>query len=280
MSVMDLPKVSIITICKDSEKYIRQTIESVLNQTYPNIEYIIIDGQSKDDTLKIIDEFVPLFEGRLICLSEKDEGIYDAMNKGVKRATGEIVGIINSDDWYEKDAVESVVDAYLSDKKVAWFHGNLNWIDVEREQITLSKPLKELGQYSFYYWMPVFHPTVFIKKEAYEKVGLFDTQYRSAADYDLILRLMKSDLPSKYIDKVIANFREGGFSKNYRRTFKESTLIKISHGCNPAYAWWRYYEVTTKISVLNKIKKYNLLMALYKYYQKLRKNNSEHLRND
>ena len=102
-------KVSIITVCFNSEKTIRRTIESVLYQTYPNIEYIIVDGKSTDGTVDIVKEYLPAFQKRLRYVSERDKGIYDAMNKGIRLSAGDVIGIINSDDFYEPDAVENIV---------------------------------------------------------------------------------------------------------------------------------------------------------------------------
>ena len=109
-------KVSIITACFNSEKTIKTTIESVLHQTYSNIEYIIIDGKSSDSTIEIVKEYMPLFRGRLRYISEKDNGIYDAMNKGIRLSKGDVIGIINSDDFYELDAVENIIKYMNSEK--------------------------------------------------------------------------------------------------------------------------------------------------------------------
>ncbi len=129
MEDQDKPLVSIITVCLNSEKTIEQTIQSVINQTYPNIEYIIIDGKSTDRTLEIIDKY----KGKIsILVSESDEGIYDAMNKGLKLATGELIGIINSDDWYESDAVETIVNSFLADRNVQVIYGNMDVYDQDK----------------------------------------------------------------------------------------------------------------------------------------------------
>lgn len=193
-------KVSIITPCLNSEKTIRDTIESVLSQTYKNIEYIIIDGQSTDDTLDIINEYGSLFTGRLKCISEKDTGIYDAMNKGILHATGDVVGIINSDDWYESDAVEKVVK-YFNETDAEAVYGEIWMID-------------ENGQREFHTNRSIFppHPSTFIKREVYLKYGMFDLNYRIASDRELLLRFMEKGVLFEHIDSILSNFRETGIS--------------------------------------------------------------------
>ena len=119
-------KVSIITVCFNSEKTIRRTIESVLYQTYPNIEYIIVDGKSTDGTVDIVKEYLPAFQKRLRYVSERDKGIYDAMNKGIRLSAGDVIGIINSDDFYEPDAVENIVK-YADRGSCQVLYGYCNW---------------------------------------------------------------------------------------------------------------------------------------------------------
>ncbi len=242
------PLVSIITVCLNSERHIAQAIESVLNQTYHNIEYIIIDGGSTDRTIEIVKNYQHRFKGRMKWLSEKDKGLYDAMNKGIGRAQGEIVGMINSDDWYEEDAVEQIVRQYQNDSGIDVFYGDLYWVDGEGKR-TLSKPFKHIEQYTFYYWMPFTHPTMFVKKSTYERMGLYDLNYSIASDYEFIMRCLHQHCIFHYIDAPIANFRDGGISSNPLKGFKQSTKIKVKYGCNFLYAWWRYFEVSLKVRI-------------------------------
>ena len=197
---MSTHKVSIITVCKNSEVTIRQTIESVLNQTFKNIEYIIVDGGSTDKTLTVIEEYIPLFHGRLAYISEKDNGIYDAMNKGISRASGDVIGIINSDDWYEPDAVEKAVECFKrTDAEVVY--GEIWLIDQngEREYHTSDSTYPP-------------HPSTFIKREIYQRYGMFDLSYQIAADRDLLLRFMADGIRFERIDGILANFRRTGIS--------------------------------------------------------------------
>jgi glycosyltransferase involved in cell wall biosynthesis len=165
----DHPLVSIITVVYNGQQYIEDVIKSVLNQSYKNIEYIIIDGGSTDNTLAIIKKY----ENQIsYWISEKDEGISDAFNKGIQRSKGEIIGIINSDDWYEKDAVEKVV-AKIKDADVVYSDMQL-WKNDEKDFIVK-------GDHQFLTKeMTVNHPSVFVRKECYTQFGLFDTQYELA----------------------------------------------------------------------------------------------------
>lgn len=191
---------TVITVCLNSEATIRQTIESVLQQTYKNIEYMIVDGGSTDKTLDIIREYVPLFDGKLQYISERDNGIYDAMNKGILRAAGDAIGIINSDDWYEKDALEKVA-AGFQDAEADVVYGEMWLLDQngEREYHTSGSTFPP-------------HPSTFIKREIYQKYGLFDLSYRIAADRELLLRFMAAGVRFRRIDAVLANFRRTGIS--------------------------------------------------------------------
>lgn len=195
-------KVSIITVSYNSRETIEKTIRSVLNQTYADIEYIIIDGLSTDGTQEIISKnraSIATF------ISEPDEGLYDAMNKGISYATGDVIGIINSDDWYELDAVEKVIKCFeKTDADVVY--GKMKvW---ENGKCRMGK--KVLPEEIWHTMIP--HPTVFIKKNVYDRYGCFDLKYKIAADYDLVLRLWTSGVKVHYIDEVISNFRKGGIS--------------------------------------------------------------------
>jgi glycosyltransferase involved in cell wall biosynthesis len=216
-------KVSIITPCLNSEKTIKDTIESVLHQTYPNIEYIIVDGLSKDNTVNIIKTYKSDFRGRMRYVSEKDKGIYNAMNKGIKMSTGDIIGIVNSDDYYEIDAVEKVLKYSNPNKyRVVYGYMNLikrNWIDsvCKKNHINLDKEM-------------IPHSTCFLSRRIYQKYGLFLEWFKMAADYELMLRLIeKEDVEFIQVKEIISNFRLGGTCFN-KKHFIESDLAKVMHG--------------------------------------------------
>lgn len=217
-------KVSIITVCLNSEKYIEDTIKSVLGQTYKDIEYIIVDGMSTDNTLNIIEKYKSLFGEKLNVISEKDCGIYNAMNKGINRATGELIGIINSDDWYEADAVQNVVKNYNYNNESVIYGAMVNRIGNEISGVDISS-YKELYNCMF------GHPTAFVPKSIYDKFGFFDESYRISADYDFMLKLFTNKVNFRFINKVIANFRQGGISTTNLEQCKTETLdIKKKYG--------------------------------------------------
>ena len=197
------PLVSIITVCLNSEKTIEQTIKSVLGQTYKNIEYIIVDGQSSDGTLNIVNKYKSQIAK---IVSEPDEGLYYAMNKGISMATGDIVGIINSDDWYEPYTVEEVVTCF-HETNAAIVYGDLLEVGVEQNQLMVLKNIEDLRED-----LKVPHPTFFVKKEVYDIYGQFDVQYKIAADLDFVLRILNKGIKFERVKKVLANFRMGGLS--------------------------------------------------------------------
>lgn len=195
------PLVSIVTIVYNGERYIEHAIQSVINQSYRNIQYIVIDGGSKDNTLSIIKKYSDRIA---IIVSEKDEGISDAFNKGLVRATGDMVGILNSDDWFANDAVEKVV-RNIGDADVVY--GDLQlWKGVSKDFIVKGTHGYLENE------MSINHPTVFVRRSAYEKFGLFDKRYKCAMDYDLLLRLKLRGCKFRYIPEVLANMRWGGTS--------------------------------------------------------------------
>ncbi len=217
-------KVSIITPCLNSRKTICQTMESVLNQTYKNIEYIIVDGQSTDGTLGMIREYIPRFKGRLRYISERDKGIYSAINKGIKMSKGGLIGIINSDDYYEPDAVEKVVSG-LTDSKYQVLYGYCRVIDHHREIALIKNRHQELKE------AMIPHPTCFVTRNAYRDFGMFLTAYKISADYDFMLRLYTSrKVAFIQIGEILSTFRAGGASYNFKRCTLETIVIKYRYG--------------------------------------------------
>lgn len=219
------PIFTIITPCFNSEKTIGQTLESVLNQTVQDYEYLIMDGGSTDGTLDIIRKYEVKFNGKMRYWSEPDNGIYDAMNKGIQKASGEIVGIINSDDWYEKDALENIL-SMNSDDKYLIFHGMMRTIDSET-----GKEIR-IAIYSADYLQDAMinHPTVFVKKEVYQDFGIFDCRYKSGADYEMMIRFYNTgQVKFVPIYRTIANFRTGGMSASVN-ALKEAMQIKFRYG--------------------------------------------------
>jgi glycosyltransferase involved in cell wall biosynthesis len=204
-------KVSIITVVWNNKTTIKDAIDSVLGQTYENIEYIIVDGASSDGTVEIVQSY-----GDKITkfISESDKGLYDAMNKGIGLATGDIVGILNSDDFYiDNNVCERVVKEF-EEKQVDSVYADLVFVKPEN----LDKTVRYYDSSHFspekfaYGWMPA-HPTFFVKKEVYDKYGVFKINYKIAADYELLVRfLAKNKINYSYIKKPIVKMRTGGAS--------------------------------------------------------------------
>lgn len=214
-------KISIITATYNSGATIRDTLESVNSQTHKNIEHIIVDGASSDDTLEQVVKY-----GKRVSkiISEPDKGIYDAMNKGIKAASGDVIGILNSDDFFSSDdVVETVVDAFRSNDIDA-LYGDIKFVDPGDLQKTVryysSKIFKpSLFRFGF---MPA-HPSFYMKKSEYDKHGYYSLDYKIAADYDLLIRyLYKYRVKSIYLNKDFVTMRTGGVSTE---NFKSRVLL-------------------------------------------------------
>jgi glycosyltransferase involved in cell wall biosynthesis len=208
------PYFSIITICYNSEKTIERTITSLRYQTYQNFEYIIIDGGSTDSTLEIIKKNLDVVS---ILVSEKDEGIYDAMNKGIDLASGEIVGIINSDDWYENDTLENIFKISSGQSNLV-IHGLCRYFNGNEINQIIGYHHSNLPIYS------ISHPTCFVSKSLYIGKGKFDTKYKIAADYDLLLRFYLDKVTFIFVELIIANFQNGGASSS---RFSKYEFLKV-----------------------------------------------------
>lgn len=219
---MEKIKVTIITVCLNCAATIRQTIESVLFQEYGNIEYILVDGGSSDGTLEIIKEFELAFNGKMKYISEKDEGLYDAMNKGIKMSSGNIISFLNGDDWYEKDAIARVVE-YFDNPEVDMLFGRANIIGSNKIIGVWPADINEI-----LYRMPCCHQAVFAKRELFTKIGAFNMKYIVCADYDWLLRVYNKGACIKCVQDVFVNFRVGGFnSQNKERMFAEHAKIVV-----------------------------------------------------
>jgi glycosyltransferase involved in cell wall biosynthesis len=245
-------KISIITATYNSAATVRDTLTCIASQKYPNIEHIIVDGVSKDNTLAIVNEFSHIAK----MISEKDKGIYDAMNKGVQLATGDIIGILNSDDFYTSSLVLSKVAAAFEDPAVEAVYGDLQYVKQDNVQV-VTRTWKS-GKYKknllYYGWMPP-HPTFFVRRNIYDKCGLFNTTLRSAADYELMLRLLlKYNVHAQYIPEVLVKMRAGGMSnaslKNRLRANKEDEMAWKLNDLKP-------YFFTTWLKPLRKVLQFN-----------------------
>lgn len=208
-----LPAFSIITPCYNSEKTIERTIRSVIEQTYDNFEYFIIDGGSKDKTVSIIERYKDQYPDKIHYISEPDRGIYDGINKGIRWALeGEdsrLIGIVNSDDYYEKDALKIIADAYLelTENKYCILYGAIRVLKNGQEKSIW------INHHSFLPDTMIGHPACFVSKELYQEKGLYSLEFRSAADYEFMLRMFKDPTVLFHpVYNIISNFATGGFS--------------------------------------------------------------------
>ncbi len=208
-------KVSIITAAYNSVASIEDTIKSVLAQTYADIEYIVVDGNSNDGTLEVVRRYEPRFDGRIKWISETDKGIYDAMNKGIQMATGEIVGILNSDDYFTThDVIERMVKVFSDDSSIDAIYGDVHFIHD-------GQPEKCVRYYSSRHFHPRWlrfgfmpaHPSFYCRREVYEKAGLYKTDYAIGSDYEMMVRLfLVHHIRARYIPMDFVTMRTGGAS--------------------------------------------------------------------
>lgn len=241
------PRFSIITVTFNSARYLYETMASVLAQDFPDLEYILVDGGSTDGTLDIIKEHAAR-DGRIRWLTEPDEGIADAFNKGLELATGEVVGIINSDDTYRPGALRAVAETFAAQPDCDVFHGDMLRFQGGRP-LFLLKP-SDVERH-IWHEMPLNHPATFVTLRAYRKVGGFDTGLKVAMDYDLVLRLFRAGCRFCYIDRMLANMRYGGASDaGFMSGLREvrEVSIKARYPYWKAYFWfsWRVIKVSLK----------------------------------
>jgi len=225
----DRPLVSVITVVFNNVNLLEKTIRSVINQTYSNIEYIVIDGGSTDGTVELIkkyDDFIDYW------VSENDSGIYDAMNKGVRTSSGSIIGIINSDDCYDENAIQNVVDQFVLDQETGITYGEEYFYFYIFGKIYIRKdPCKNIVEKDILISNYIGHPTVFIKKSIYLTVGLYDASLKICADWDFFVRAYKNKYKFTFIPKIISHCLEGGVSSiTYRQCKKEIMLLKKRYG--------------------------------------------------
>lgn len=200
-----IPKISIITITFNAERYLTQAIESVGEQRYPNLEYIIVDGGSTDGTLSIVKSYPDLVTR---WISEPDNGISDAFNKGIRMASGEIIGIINADDGYLPGALPAVAQAVQDHPDFEVYYGNAIHERFDGSGVYQFRPVPKIGP-EIWRRMPVSHPATFVRRSAYERFGVFDTRCPLAMDYELLLRFYRSGARFLYMDSLLARFRYG-----------------------------------------------------------------------
>ncbi len=232
------PKVTIITAAYNSGSSIKDTFHSVMSQSYENIEHIIVDGGSSDDTMDIVRGFEEIYNGRLKWISEKDRGIYDALNKGISMATGDVVGFLHSDDLFGgKDTVEKIAERF-EEEDCQGVYGDL--VFVEAQDIHKIKRIWITGKGKFEHGWSIPHQTLYLKKDVYKKFGHYIPDMTNAADNEFILRVCKDgNIKTSYINEVLVIMKLGGAStKNMasnKKGFKEVQISYEMHGIKFPY---------------------------------------------
>ena len=245
-------RISVITATYNSGRTIGDTLESVLRQTYRDIELIVVDGASRDDTMDVVRRYEPRFGGRMHWTSEPDRGIYDAMNKGIARATGDVIGILNSDDFYTSDTVLERVAEAMAGGDVDAVYGDIHYVrdgDLHKcVRYYSSRPFRRgLMRLGF---MPA-HPSFYCRREIYERCGTFDTTYRVAADFENLLRLIYVNrIRTRYLPADFVTMRTGGVStsglSSHRQIMRDHLRALRSNGvwsCTPLLGLRYIYKI-------------------------------------
>lgn len=235
--------ISIITVVFNASKTIRSTIESVLSQRGVEIEYIVIDGGSTDGTIEIVQEYKDCLG---YWVSEKDGGIYDAMNKGISKARGDLIGILNADDEYLPRALELIWQTFVKNPSSV-IHGDIEVSDGNKS-VDVWRGVNPIGVSSQFAKMTVNHPASFVPRDLYEKFGTYSTDYRLSSDYELMLRLISKSVPFVHVDHPITKFGLGGRSGGVK-TYQETLKIQRAYGRNfwPSQFW--YWKALLKMHV-------------------------------
>ena len=240
-------KVSIITIVYNNEASIETTIKSVASQTYSNIEYIIIDGGSTDSTNEIIKNHIDKVD---YYISEPDKGLYNALNKGINAATGDVIGILHSDDlFYDEDCIKAVAEGFKTSKADVLYG---NGMYVERDNINKVKRIYKAKPYKKRYlnfgWIPL-HTTIYVKKEVFQDYGLYDESYRIASDYEISLRWFQNDtLKKHFVNKWLVKMRLGGKSTTAKlQKLKSTEDLDIIKNKNLLGSFTLFFKIARKI---------------------------------
>ena len=260
---------TIITPTFNSREFIEETLESVLSQEGAELEYIFVDGGSTDGTLDIIKRYAAA-DARIKWISEPDEGIADAFNKGIALAGGEIVGIINSDDSYLPAALRMVAESAAAYPECDVFHGDIVRLDQAGRELFVLKPLDI--ETSVWREMPVNHPATFVRRQAYGAIGGFDVSLRYAMDYDLVLRLHKAGCRFCYIEAPLASMRYGGASDaSFVKGLLEVFHVSVREGCpyHRALFWLMFKGFTrTAKNILRYLGLYRLIRLHPRFREK------------
>ena len=245
-------KISIITATFNSEATIRDTIESVLSQTYLDIEYIIKDGGSKDGTIDICHQYEASFKGRMRIISAHDKGLYDAINIGIQSSTGEVVGILNSDDYFHRDDIISIINKTFEDNpEIEAVYGDATVVAQDNKSKTIRYTrAKRFRPWMFKIGLMPPHPSFYAKKGCFNKYGLYNPQFKIAADFDLMTRYMLvKKIKTKYIPLPVLTMRDGGMSTslaNKRLLNREQVTSWRDNGLKQP-GWFVYFKYPVRL---------------------------------
>ena len=246
-------KISIITVCYNAASTIENTIKSVLNQSYKDIEYIVIDGNSKDTTLQIIKRYKKSIEK---IISENDLGIYDAMNKGINLASGQVIGILNADDVYiDEYVIEKKMSILMSKDNISGCYSNLIYFSKNKNKIIRNWVSEKLSYEKIKYGWTIPHPTLFLRKSVYKKYGNYDIKFGNAADYEFILRIISDrKIYLEYLEIYSVKMLLGGASNNSMKGILKQNIqiIKALDKYNINYSKFNF--IIQKL--FNKLKQY------------------------
>jgi glycosyltransferase involved in cell wall biosynthesis len=232
------PLITVITVVFNGAKTLERTIQSVINQSYDNIEYIIVDGASTDGTLDIIRSYEHAID---YWVSEPDAGIYDAMNKGIALASGDIIGIINSDDRYLPDAVATVAATFVNQPSIGYCYGSLELVDLDGKSCGTARPVpRKLLDRRILRETAIPHPTMFVRRDIYNRYGAFDSRLKLAGDFELIARLHRLGVAGSELPATLAEFCIGGASTN-PLILQEKRRIALEFGLPPVVAWYDWF---------------------------------------
>lgn len=237
-------KISVITPTYNSAKTLGKTLDSLIKQEVHPFEHIIIDGKSSDETVQILERYKQSAPFNVIIVSEKDNGIYDAMNKGIKLANGDVLGIVNSDDWYEPNALKDIQISY-SNNGSGVYYGYQRYILDEKEFYIERSHIDFIGQ------KMIQHPTCFITNDIYQRFGSFDLKYKYSADLEMLFRFKSNNVSFFLLDTIISNFRIGGASSSVDAAF-ETLRLKLHFGYISRN---QYFFKLLKLKVLKIFKK-------------------------
>lgn len=239
-SYEDRPLVSVVTVVYNTEKFLEESIESVITQSYENVEYIIIDGGSSDGTVDIIKKYEDKID---YWVSERDRGIYNAMNKGLQVASGEYIAILNADDYYNQDAIKLSIENILSSGS-DYSYAEVRFVNSSSR----IKPIYPLIEGKIYQEMPYPHVSAFINAEIYKRVGLFDEEFQIAGDHDMALRIHLAGYRASYLELEVARLEPDGISNGVQSN-RESLLVAIKNGKSSSLAKLSYLEQKSKLYI-------------------------------